>query len=104
MKKGLLAKFRGLFLSIIMLLSVQSSAHGVLVGYQLGTFPGGNNVRVWIEHWHGAATNVSSFPLQWRINTSSGVGTTQTTYATGYVNGQNMTTLQGNQGSVNWLP
>lgn len=86
------------------MLTQQLNAHGVLVGYQLGSFPGGNNVRVWIEHWHGAATNVSSFPLQWRINTSSGSGTTQTTYATGYVNGQNMVTLQGNQGTVNWLP
>ena len=87
-----------------MLLSVGSSAHGVLVGYQLGTFPGGNNVRVWIEHWHGAATNVSGFPLQWRINTSSGVGTTYTTYATGYVNGQDSTTLQSNQSDIIFLP
>ena len=97
-------KLRLLLIALTVMLAQQLNAHGVLVGYQLGSFPGGNNVRVWIEHWHGAATNVSGFPLQWRINTSSGVGTTQTTYATGYVNGQNMTTLQGNQGSVNWLP
>ena len=86
-----------------MLIGISSSAHGVLVGYQLGSFPGGNNVRVWIEHWHGAATNVSGFPLQWRINTSSGVGTTYTTYATGYVNGQDSTTLQSNQSDIRFL-
>ncbi len=94
---------RWIAFSFLFLASTSLFSHGVLVGYQIGSFPGGNNVRVWIEHWHGAATNVSSFPLQYRINTNTTTGSTITTFATGYVNGQDSTALQNNQSDITFL-
>jgi len=89
MKHLLSKKLFGLI--VVFLVSISTlSAHGVQLRWNI--VPSTGAIRVWIEHWHGRATNVANFPL---IVTSSvgGVTTTQTYYATGYINGSSVAGL-----------
>ncbi|AEV33046.1 HYR domain-containing protein [Owenweeksia hongkongensis DSM 17368] len=93
-----------LFTLLLLLLGSVAFGHGVLVGYQIGNFPNGNNTRVWIEHWHGHATSVSSYPLQYRLIQNGTPGALTTTYATGYSNGVDTVGLQQANGDIVFLP
>ncbi len=92
-------KFRLLLTTCLLLLSGSSVfAHGVQLRWQIVS----GNLRIWIEHWHGPTTSVSSFPLSVTLSVNGGTPTTSTYYATGYANGTTLANLP-NSGSTSTL-
>ncbi len=92
-------KFRLLLTVCLLLLSGSVFAHGIQVRWHIA--PNGN-IRVWIEHWHGDVTNVSSYPLDVTI-TANGSTSSTTYYATGYANNTTLANLPNGGGSSTLL-
>jgi len=79
-----------ILIGIFLLSSLLTFSHGVQVRWNI--VPSTGAVRIWVEHWHGNAMNVSSYPL---VVTAvvGGVSTTQTYLASGSSNGTPVASL-----------
>ncbi len=90
----LIKSSRLLVMALLFLLSGSVFAHGVQLRWHIAD---NGNVRVWIEHWHGAtsASGVSGFPLSVSVSINGAPATTTTYYADGVANGVTAANLPG---------